>query len=113
MINKPKENGLDLEQVRSRRSVFKWIGQVAAGASLAGIGLGLANPLNALAASKGTDMPRCIPCELCHTTSCQGGICEPPENYVTYKYYKGCVFQGQSCPYVGTYKGCFDGCSAC
>lgn len=93
MENKPQV--VEQEQPSSRRSFFTWVGQVAAGASLAAIGLGLANPESVLAASKpsikhGPNTPNCIPCPTgCQVTRCiqNGGGC--PEYQVTYVVYHG------------------------
>ncbi len=51
-MNKPEINEQEPEQNHSRRLFFRWVGQVVGGASLAGIGLGITNPLNALASSR-------------------------------------------------------------
>ncbi len=78
---------------RSRRKFFIWIGQVVAGASLAAIGLGLADPQKVLAD------PDCTPCEGCVVVSClPNGYCKAhnPEypNLITYKLKQGCVQTG-------------------
>lgn len=44
MLNRPEDTSQIYEVTGSRRTFFTWIGQVAAGASLVGIGLGLVNP---------------------------------------------------------------------
>jgi hypothetical protein len=60
------EESQQLEQSYSRRKLFKWLGLVSAGASLAA--LGLANPTNALAASESTCNP--ATCNSCEVTLC-------------------------------------------
>lgn len=106
VLKKPDVGGQELEQSRSRRGFFKWIGQVAAGASLASIGLGLTNIKNALA--------NCIVCDGCQVISCMAsGTCRAEDPLkpvrVTYKLFYGCV-TGGSCPY-NIYDACNSSCS--
>ena len=94
----------------SRRSLFKWMGQVAAGASLAALGLGLANTKSALA------QPNCIPCEGCVVVSCTvNGACRAnnPSTplLITYQVYQGCVPVGQSCPLSSKLFECNSSCA--
>jgi hypothetical protein len=83
----------DSETARSRRSLFKWMKQVAAGTSLAAVGLGLANAKTALA------NPNCTPCSGCQVVSCQvSGTCRAHDPntpiLVTYQTLSGCVPPG-------------------
>jgi hypothetical protein len=100
MTNIPEKIEEKFEQPRSRRGFLTWVSQVVAGASIAGIGLGLVKPLEAFAA------PNCNPCTGCkflcqifNTDCCPGSYpilmqvqnitgCNPP----------GCVYQT---PYFG------------
>lgn len=61
-----KDGNQEIEQPYSRRKLFKWLGLVGTGASLAT--LGLSNPLRALAAPD----PTCNPatCDSCYVTEC-------------------------------------------
>ena len=93
----------------SRRGLFKWIGQITAGVSLASIGLGIADPLKAFA------NPDCLPCRYCTVISCK---CRPVCGHdlqhqclVTYNEYSGCVPAGQQCPFLGTFDICQYSCS--
>jgi hypothetical protein len=96
----------------TRRKLITWAGQIAAGASLAAIGLGIGKPLTALASSA---EPKCTPCPskgtCAEVTYCSGN---PPCNEhlrynktVTY-YLGGCITHGQ-CP-TNTCSGCAGGC---
>lgn len=104
MAKIPENLGKELEQSRSRRGFFNWIGQVVAGASLAGIGLGLAKPLTALAA------PDCTPCTGCNIISSYvDHACCPNTNYQWYTKYQaltGCIYPGQHCYVNPAVYGC-------
>ncbi len=99
------------EEAQSRRCFVKWIGQIVAGASLATIGLGIANPLDALAANKKKAIPNCYQCPpdgyqdtVCYkSTSCfnKGGCAR---ELVT--YHGGCVISPSQCPVTIVQEGC-------
>jgi len=81
------------EPSQPRRKFFVWVGQIIAGASLAGIGLGLVDPKAVLAD------PECTPCSGCKILSCTySGTCRaqnPNTPYlVEYQAYVGCVPPG-------------------
>lgn len=114
MANHLRSKKPDAESKLSRRGVFKWAREVVAGVSLVGIGLGLENPLNALAASKSSHPtgkhvhPDCYPCPspgysdytcLSHTGCQRGG------NYLVV-YEGGCVNPPNLCPAHYYYQGC-------
>ncbi len=102
MIPKPDDARQALEQVRSRRNVFRWIGQVTAGITLAGVGLRLTKPAHAE-----STQPNCLHfCTGCKVTNCvfsnycvhsgQGSY------FITYMYNSGCQpdctwLQGSRC----------------
>ncbi|HZU70001.1 MAG TPA: twin-arginine translocation signal domain-containing protein [Ktedonobacteraceae bacterium] len=90
------ENHNELEQVHestsSRRTFLKWIGQVAAGASVAGIGFRTVTPLYALAKNKPFNCIDCSGCTVisCYLdSSCVGNPYGPLDIY--YKQYVGCA----------------------
>lgn len=90
------------KQPQSRRRFITWAGEIVAGVSLAGIGIGLLNPKAALAE------PECYPCPTCCTfISCQKyGGCQADTPYrATYHVQYGCVGIGQQCPYT-VYEAC-------
>jgi hypothetical protein len=104
------ENKKDILQL-SRRRAFVWAGQVAAGLSLAGAGLGFlgARPLPAMAANQagqaaaGSVKPDCVPCPpygTLYSQSCElDSNCIPgPYIFVAHYYSGGCVPAGQRCP---------------
>lgn len=102
------------ESKLSRRSVFKWAGEIVAGVSLAGIGLGLENPLNALATSKTSRPtgkhihPDCYPCPCngCYDYTCLSHTgCQKGGNYLVV-YEGGCVNHPNLCPANYYYEGC-------
>lgn len=102
MLN-PENIKQQFEESQSRRRFVKWVGQIAAGASLATLGLGITNPLNALAASKKQAIPDCFqcPCDGCTGIVCMTNTaCYPHGNcgrfIVTYK--GGCVNPPAQCP---------------
>ena len=83
----------DRETPRSRRSLMKWAGQIAAGTSLAAIGLGLSRVNTALA------QPDCTPCSGCVLTSCAvNGQCRANDPnaplMIGYRLRLGCVPPG-------------------
>lgn len=95
------------ESKLSRRGVFKWAGEVVAGVSLVGIGLGLENPLNALAASKSSHPagkhvhPDCYPCPCngCADTTCLPyNGCKSKQGFYDVVYEGGCVNPPNLCP---------------
>ena len=109
------------EQVQARRRFLTWAGQIAAGISLAGIGLSGANTMNALAASRSANAanqqlrPDCIPCPSYGTFCCRSCFtdsnCQPGgHTALTYYYSGGCVPPGQLCP---THVGCSRCVSSC
>lgn len=78
------------EPSQPRRKFFIWIGQLAAGFSLAGLGLDLLNPKVVQAD------PECTPCSGCSVVSCTySGTCrvhDPSTPYeVGYRLYQGCT----------------------
>ncbi len=110
MIN-PEHLKQRFEESQSRRRFVKWMGQIAAGASLATIGLGITNPLDALAASKKAAIPNCYQCPpkgytdiVCYKSiSCfhEGGCAREK---VTYE--GGCVGSPSECPAMIVQEGC-------
>jgi hypothetical protein len=103
----------------TRRNYITWLGQIVAGISLAGIGLGLngVHPINALAATTGNTpaVPDCIQCPSYGTFCCRScntdSNCQPGGHIaITYYYKGGCVAPGQECP---TYAGCTNCVSSC
>ncbi|HVB21218.1 MAG TPA: hypothetical protein VNG51_04655 [Ktedonobacteraceae bacterium] len=96
------------EQLQSRRKFFVWAGQLAAGFSIAGVGLGLLDPKAALAE------PECTPCSGCVVVSCnESGACKahnpatPLE--IEYKLRLGCVPPG--CTFSAPYYECNSSCA--
>lgn len=97
------------EQTQSRRSFFTWAGQVAAGVSVAGIGLGLANPMDTLAASlskpanaqHSRNTPDCLACPSAGTYCCSScnvdANCPQGHNFIKYNYAGGCYYPGHPC----------------
>lgn len=127
MANKFENVGQSFSQITSRRGIFKWMGQIAAGASIAGIGLNIANPLTAQAESNqptigyradkygNPDQPNCIPCSGCSVVSCApNGNCRAGNQQapilVHYHQYYGCIAPGGTCPYNNLYM-CASTCS--
>lgn len=106
MISKPDDFKLKVERTASRRSLFKWMGQVAVGASLASIGLGLADPINAGAASS-PKIPNCRPCPAPGTTYavclCPSPGCSSNKDGAYIHYQGGCTFDGTGCDCPVTY----------
>ncbi len=107
------------KQLFSRRRYLTWAGQVAAGLSLVGIGLGInaANATNAFAATNKPADPECVHCPSYGTYCCSSCVyesnCFQKYQYSKYYYTGGCV--GNSCTtYVGcsscTSQGCPGGC---
>lgn len=99
---------LQEEPNQSRRRFFSWAKQVAAGISLAGLGLGfgLSSPLKTLAASQrpksgGPYTPDCIQCPYgCIVYTWGNGLHCPEEcPYTVYftQYFGGCEINGH-CP---------------
>lgn len=97
-----------------RRMFFIWMGQIASGAALALLGLGIEKPFVALASSAEPDCNQCPPKGTCDVTTCIGN---PPcsEQLRYYKVYTcylgGCVPPGQPCP-ANVCSGCAGGCDA-
>lgn len=88
MSNMPENVGQELEHTRSRRSLFKWMGQIAAGTALAGIGLGFTQ-------SAAHAEPNCYKiCGPCKILSCQlNGQCVHHglgSYFIVYDWYSGC-----------------------
>lgn len=110
MANTSENFGNEPKQSRSRRGFIQWIGQVAAGISIAGIGLGLVKPTYA----KSTE-PDCLQiCKpYCTVHSCVlDGNCEHSGQggyYLIWSYYSGCE---PNCQYH-QYSGCAYNCSPC
>lgn len=115
MADSPKDVGPRDERSPSRRSFLSWVSQVIVGASLVSIGLSLGNSRYALAASKASDMPDCIPCTAhCEFHYCINNNCNPPsQNYsISYTVYQNaCVPPGQQCPST-THNYCGASCCA-
>lgn len=82
-----EHEGQELEQVRSRRGLFKWMGQISAGIALAGLGLGLTKPAfaepNCYVFCTGCKILSCVPNGNC-AHSGQGSY------LITYSVYVGC-----------------------
>jgi hypothetical protein len=75
MISK-NEDSKNQTKISSRRNFFSYMKQIAAGASVAGVSLGLLNPKDVFAASTPTSTPtsmnpQAIPCDGCQVTSCR------------------------------------------
>jgi len=82
--------GRDFEQSQSRRGFLGWLKKVAAGASLAVVGLSLANPRNVLAESD------CTPCTGC-SSSCNYDKNHCGDTYpwlLSWTFYSGCTPPG-------------------
>lgn len=120
MANRLDNGGQEREPGRSRRVFLTWVGQVAAGISLAGIGLGLTNPSSVFAEGNvafATDkpaVPDCIQCPPAGTFCCRS--CDKDSNCqpggyaaITYNYTGGCIPSGE-CP---TTEACFRCVSSC
>ena len=73
----------DMDAPRSRRRLFKWLGQVAAGAAVADLGLRALNPETARADGPDT------PCVGCTIISCSTNHSGCSGVYVVYKQYYG------------------------
>lgn len=109
------------EPSNSRRRFFVWVGQVAAGTSLASIGLSLTNPRSVTAAAANgsapsiTYQPDCIPCTAhCVFGYCSNDNCSPPLNPYSIRYtvyQQACIQPGQSCPYT-VHQYCGSSCCA-
>lgn len=122
MLNEHNDLEQEHEQFHSRRRFFAWAGQIAAGVSLAGIGLGLTDPLKALAATKPQSAmthkrvrPDCYPCPDPGTFCCRSCFtdshCQPGgHTALTYDYNGGCVSNPSDCP---TYIACSRCVSSC
>src|ERR1017187_965433 len=121
MANKLRNADEVDKQHLARRVFFAWVGQVAAGASLAGIGLGFVNPATALADSKASRLadtslrPDCNPCPSPGTFCCRSCVtdsnCQPGGHLaLTYDFNGGCVIPPQQCP---TYVACSRCVSSC
>jgi len=95
------------KQQFSRRRYLAWVGQVAAGLSLAGIGLGInaANPKPAFAAADTPEIRNCVYCPPYGTYCCDS--CTYQTNcYQKYQYSKF-YYTGQCVGYnCLTYVGC-------
>lgn len=101
MANTPERFDENIEQPRSRRGFLTWVGQVAAGVSIAGIGLGLVKPLEAFAA------PECNPCTGCRILCQEDRIACCPEGYPIFmkiQSISGCVPPG--CVYSNPFYAC-------
>ncbi len=113
MANTPERFDENIEQPRSRRGFLTWVGQVAAGVSIAGIGLGLVKPLEAFAAPDCNPCTGCkILCEAYNTACCPGSHpilmqvqnitgCVPP-GCVYHPAYFACSTTYGICPSVDT-----------
>lgn len=119
MSSKRETGKQEGNQLFSRRRYLTWAGQVAAGISLAGIGLGInaANSANAFAATNKPADPECLHCPPYGTYCCDSCAstpnCSQKYQYSKYYYTGGC--SGNSClTYVGcsscASQGCPGGC---
>ncbi len=110
MTNNTNDTDLERQHVNSRRAVLKWMGQIVSGASLAAIGLGLADPKKAFA------MPGCIKCPIgCIVSTCIGNPpCSENLRYyvVSANYVGGCEINGH-CTTTCSFSGCQAGCNCC
>jgi hypothetical protein len=98
------------KQQFSRRRYLKWVGQVAAGFSLAGIGFGInaANSSNAFAATDIPAIPNCVYCPP-YGTYCCDSCASQPNCYGGYQYSK--FYYTGAC--VGYHCLTYVGCSVC
>lgn len=106
MDNKPEHDEVASKFSQSRRRFITWAGEIVAGVTLAGIGIGILNPKTVLAE------PECNPClSCCAYISCQAyGGCPSTTPYrATYHVQYGCVAAGQQCPYT-VFLACQDKC---
>ena len=106
MANTPEHNNGSKKQPQSRRRFITWAGEIVAGVSLAGIGIGVLTPKTVLAD------PDCIQCSCCTFISCQayGGCPANMPDRATYHAFYGCVNLGQQCPYY-VYEACQTDCT--
>ena len=108
MLN-PENIKQRFEESQSRRHFVKWVGQIAAGASLATIGLGITNPLDVLAANKKATIPNCYqcPCNGCQDVVCYFSVsCRGNCAREILTYQGGCVGSPSECPVTIQQAGC-------
>ncbi|GCE46304.1 hypothetical protein EI42_03090 [Thermosporothrix hazakensis] len=126
------------ETVAQRRGIFKWLATIAAGASVATIGLGLNTGGTAKAAAEDKPMSflkkqktvgtvttfndpsiKCIPCPEegscsflgCVTNTVDCGISTPYKSIIRI-YHGGCYGNAKDCPFTD-YTYCGDRCVSC